>query len=31
VDKIWPLHECATAHNYLEKSKHFGKVVLTID
>jgi NADPH:quinone reductase-like Zn-dependent oxidoreductase len=31
VDKIWPLQECATAHNYLEKSKHFGKVVLTID
>jgi len=31
VDKIWPLHECATAHNYLEKSKQFGKVVLTID
>jgi NADPH:quinone reductase-like Zn-dependent oxidoreductase len=31
VDKTWPLHECATAHNYLEKSKHFGKVVLTID
>lgn len=30
VDKIWPLHECATAHNYLEKGKQFGKVVLTI-
>jgi NADPH:quinone reductase-like Zn-dependent oxidoreductase len=31
VDKIWPLHECATAHHYLENSKQFGKVVLTID
>jgi len=31
VDKIWPLHECATAHSYLENSKQFGKVVLSID
>jgi NADPH:quinone reductase-like Zn-dependent oxidoreductase len=30
VDKVWPLHECATAHHYLEQSKQFGKVVLTI-
>ena len=30
VDKIWPLHECATAHHYLEQSKQFGKVVLTV-
>jgi NADPH:quinone reductase-like Zn-dependent oxidoreductase len=30
VDKIWALHECATAHEYLEKAKQFGKVVLTV-
>jgi NADPH:quinone reductase-like Zn-dependent oxidoreductase len=30
VDKVWPLHDCIAAHNYLEKSKQFGKVVLTI-
>lgn len=30
VDKIWPLSECITAHNYLEKTKQFGKVVLTV-
>jgi NADPH:quinone reductase-like Zn-dependent oxidoreductase len=30
VDKVWPLHECATAHHYLEKGKQFGKVVLSI-
>jgi NADPH:quinone reductase-like Zn-dependent oxidoreductase len=30
VDKVWPLHECATAHNYLEKGKQFGKVVVTV-
>jgi NADPH:quinone reductase-like Zn-dependent oxidoreductase len=30
VDKVWPLHECATAHNYLENAKQFGKVVLTV-
>ena len=30
VDKIWPLSECITAHNYLEKAKQFGKVVLTV-
>jgi NADPH:quinone reductase-like Zn-dependent oxidoreductase len=30
VDRIWPLHECSTAHNYLENAKQFGKVVLTV-
>jgi NADPH:quinone reductase-like Zn-dependent oxidoreductase len=30
VDKIWPLHDCIAAHNYLEKGKQFGKVVLTV-
>ena len=30
VDKVWPLHDCIAAHNYLEKGKQFGKVVLTI-
>jgi NADPH:quinone reductase-like Zn-dependent oxidoreductase len=30
VDKVWSLHECATAHNYLENAKQFGKVVLTV-
>lgn len=30
VDKAWSLHDCMVAHNYLEKSKQFGKVVLTI-
>jgi len=30
VDKVWPLHEAIAAHNYLEKGKQFGKVVLTI-
>jgi NADPH:quinone reductase-like Zn-dependent oxidoreductase len=30
VDKVWPLRECATAHNYLENAKQFGKVVLTV-
>lgn len=30
VDKVWPLHDCIVAHNYLEKGKQFGKVVLTI-
>jgi NADPH:quinone reductase-like Zn-dependent oxidoreductase len=30
VDRVWPLYECATAHNYLEKGKQFGKVVLTV-
>jgi NADPH:quinone reductase-like Zn-dependent oxidoreductase len=30
VDKVWPLHDAIAAHNYLEKGKHFGKVVLTI-
>ena len=30
VDKVWPLHDAIVAHAYLEKSKQFGKVVLTI-
>jgi len=30
VDKVWPLHDCIAAHHYLEKSKQFGKIVLTI-
>jgi NADPH:quinone reductase-like Zn-dependent oxidoreductase len=30
VDKVWPLHDCIAAHNYLEKGKHFGKLVLTV-
>jgi NADPH:quinone reductase-like Zn-dependent oxidoreductase len=30
VDKVWPLHDCIAAHNYLEKGKQFGKVVLTV-
>jgi NADPH:quinone reductase-like Zn-dependent oxidoreductase len=30
VDKVWPLHDCIAAHSYLEKGKHFGKVVLTV-
>jgi len=30
VDKVWPLHDCIAAHTYLEKNKHFGKVVLTV-
>jgi NADPH:quinone reductase-like Zn-dependent oxidoreductase len=30
IDKVWPLQECATAHEYLEQGKQFGKVVLTV-
>ena len=30
VDKNWSLHDCIAAHNYLEKGKQFGKVVLTV-
>jgi NADPH:quinone reductase-like Zn-dependent oxidoreductase len=30
IDKVWPLHDCIAAHSYLEKSKQFGKVVLTV-
>ena len=30
VDKVWPLHDCMTAHTYLEHGKQFGKVVLTV-
>jgi len=31
VDKSFPLSECMAAHNYLETSKQFGKVVLRIE
>lgn len=30
VDKVWPLHAAALAHEYLENNKQFGKVVLTV-
>jgi NADPH:quinone reductase-like Zn-dependent oxidoreductase len=30
VDKVFPLSDCIAAHNYLEKGKQFGKVVLTV-
>jgi NADPH:quinone reductase-like Zn-dependent oxidoreductase len=30
VDNIWPLQDAALAHEYLEKNKQFGKVVLTV-
>jgi len=30
VDKVFPLQECAAAHEYLEAGKQFGKVVLTV-
>jgi NADPH:quinone reductase-like Zn-dependent oxidoreductase len=30
VDKVWPLHDAIAAHNYLERAKQFGKVVLTV-
>jgi len=30
VDKVWPLHDCIAAHNYLEHHKQFGKVVLSV-
>jgi NADPH:quinone reductase-like Zn-dependent oxidoreductase len=30
VDKVWPLQDAALAHEYLEKNKQFGKVVLTV-
>ena len=30
IDKVWPLHDCMLAHNYLENNKQFGKVVLTV-
>jgi NADPH:quinone reductase-like Zn-dependent oxidoreductase len=30
VDKVWPVHDCITAHGYLEKGQQFGKVVLAI-
>lgn len=31
VDKVFPLQEAPEAHRYLEKSLHFGKVVLKVD
>ena len=30
VDKVFPLQECAAAHEYLEAGKQFGKVVLAV-
>jgi len=30
VDKIWSLQDAALAHEYLEKNKQFGKVILTV-
>ncbi len=30
VDRVMPLSACAEAHAYLEQSKQFGKVVLTV-
>ena len=30
VDKVWPLQDAAHAHEYLEKNRQFGKVVLTV-
>jgi len=31
VDKVFDLSDCMAAHNYLEKAKQFGKVVLRVD
>jgi len=31
VDRVFPLEEAPKAHEYLEESKHFGKVVLKVD
>jgi NADPH:quinone reductase-like Zn-dependent oxidoreductase len=30
VDRVFPLHEAAAAHTYLESGQQFGKVVLTV-
>jgi NADPH:quinone reductase-like Zn-dependent oxidoreductase len=30
VDRVFPLQECAAAHEYLEQGKQFGKVVLSV-
>jgi NADPH:quinone reductase-like Zn-dependent oxidoreductase len=30
VDKVFPLHDCMAAHNYLQNGKQFGKVVLSV-
>ena len=31
VDKVFDLSDCMAAHNYLEKAKQFGKVVLRVE
>lgn len=31
VDKVFSLSDCIAAHNYLEKAKQFGKVVLRVE
>jgi NADPH:quinone reductase-like Zn-dependent oxidoreductase len=31
IDRIFPLHEAAEAHRYLEAGKQFGKVVLRVE
>jgi NADPH:quinone reductase-like Zn-dependent oxidoreductase len=31
VDRTFPLPECSSAHDYLEKGEQFGKVVLLVD
>jgi len=30
IDRVFPLHEAADAHRYLESGKQFGKVVLRV-
>jgi NADPH:quinone reductase-like Zn-dependent oxidoreductase len=30
LDKVWPLQDAGLAHEYLEKNRQFGKVVLTV-
>ena len=31
VDRVFPLEKAQEAHTYLEKSRHFGKVVLRVE
>jgi NADPH:quinone reductase-like Zn-dependent oxidoreductase len=31
IDRTFTLFECARAHQHLESSSHFGKVVLVLD
>jgi len=31
VDKAFDLSDCMAAHNYLERAKQFGKVVLRVE